>query len=75
MEGLDLHCQMILEEYREALPVLEQMKEKVLQTLREALERNNIIVTAIESRVKTEESLSGKLALKGQKYAMSERTI
>ena len=69
MEGLDLHCQMILEEYREALPVLEQMKEKVLQTLREALERNNIIVTAIESRVKTEESLSGKLALKGQKYA------
>lgn len=69
MEGLDLHCQMILEEYREALPVLEEMKDKVVQTLREALDRNNIIVTAIESRVKTEESLSGKLALKGQKYA------
>lgn len=69
MEGLDLHCQMILEEYREALPVLEEMKDKVVQTLREALARNNIIVTAIESRIKTEESLSGKLALKGQKYA------
>lgn len=69
MEGLDLHCQMILEEYREVLPVLEEMKAKVLQMLREALERNNIIVTAIEARVKTENSLAGKLALKGQKYA------
>lgn len=69
MEGLDLHCQMILEEYREALPVLEEMKGKVLQMLREALERNNIIVTAIEARIKTENSLAGKLALKGQKYA------
>lgn len=69
MEGLDLHCQMILEEYQEALPVLEEMKAKVLQMLREALERNNIIVTAIEARVKTENSLAGKLALKGQKYA------
>ena len=69
MEGLDLHCQMILEEYHEALPVLEEMKAKVLQMLREALERNNIIVTAIEARIKTEDSLSGKLALKGQKYA------
>ncbi len=69
MEGLDLHCQMILEEYQEALPVLEEMKTKVLQMLREALERNNIIVTAIEARVKTENSLAGKLALKGQKYA------
>lgn len=69
MEGLDLHCQMILEEYQEALPVLEEMKAKVLQMLREALERNNIIVTAIEARIKTEDSLSGKLALKGQKYA------
>ena len=69
MEGLDLHCQMILEEYREALPVLEEMKAKVLQMLREALERNNIIVTAIEARVKTENSLAGKLALKAQKYS------
>lgn len=69
MEGLDLHCQMILEEYQEALPVLEEMKAKVLQMLREALERNNIIVTAIEARIKTKDSLAGKLALKGQKYA------
>ena len=69
MEALDLHCQFILDEYREVLPTLEQLKEKVLQTLREALVRNGLIVTAVEGRVKTEESLAGKLALKGAKYA------
>ena len=69
MESLDLHCQLILEEYREALPTLKQMQEQVTATLRDALDRNGIIVTAIESRIKTEESLAGKLALKGHKYA------
>ncbi len=69
MEALDFHCQLILKEYREALPALERMKEQVTATLREALERNGLIVTAVEARVKTEESLIGKLALKGAKYA------
>ena len=69
MEALDLHCEMILDEYREALPMLERMKEEVLALLRDALDRNGIIVTAVEARIKTEESLSGKLALKGTKYA------
>lgn len=68
MEALDLHCQMILEEYRELIPTLEKQKEDVLRILKEALDRNGIIVTAIEARVKTEESLAGKLALKGSKY-------
>ena len=69
MDALDLHCQMILEEYRDALPDLERMRLQVLDTLREALERNGLVVTAIETRIKTEESLAGKLALKGGKYA------
>ena len=69
MEGLDLHSQLILEEYRERLPQMEQLKEEVLRMLREAVDRNGLVVTAIEARVKTEESLAGKLALKGQKYA------
>ena len=67
MDALDLHCQMILEEYRDALPDLERMRLQVLDTLREALERNGLVVTAIETRIKTEESLAGKLALKGGK--------
>ena len=72
MEALDLHCEMILDEYREARPMLERMKEEVLALLRDALDRNGIIVTAVEARIKTEESLSGKLALKGAKYASME---
>ena len=66
---MDLHTEMLLEEYRDSLPVFERMQEAVQQTLREALDRNGIIVTAVETRIKTEESLAGKLALKGTKYA------
>ena len=66
---MDLHSEMLLEEYRESRPVFEKMQAEVTHILREALERNGLIVTAIESRIKTEESLAGKLALKGTKYA------
>ena len=66
---MDLHSELILEEYREAKPVFEAMQAEVMRILREALERNGLIVTAVEARIKTEESLAGKLALKGSKYA------
>ncbi|MBR6493517.1 MAG: hypothetical protein IKT13_06230, partial [Paludibacteraceae bacterium] len=66
---MDLHSEMLLEEYREAKPVFEKMQAEVTRKLREALERNGLIVTAVETRIKTEESLAGKLALKGSKYA------
>ncbi|MBQ2608496.1 MAG: hypothetical protein II588_04685 [Paludibacteraceae bacterium] len=66
---MDLHSEMLLEEYREAKPVFEKMQVEVTRILREALERNGLIVTAVETRIKTEESLAGKLALKGSKYA------
>lgn len=69
MEALDLHCQLILEEYRDALPTLEKMKDAVLAKLQKALLRSGLIVTTMEARVKTEGSLTGKLALKGAKYA------
>ncbi len=69
MDALDLHCQLILEEYRDALPTLEKMKDAVLAKLQKALLRSGLIVTTMEARVKTEGSLTGKLALKGAKYA------
>ena len=56
MDGLDLHCELILEEYRTKLPVFQQVKAEVEHTLREALDRNGIVVTAVETRVKTEQS-------------------
>lgn len=66
--GLDLHSTMILEEYRENLPVFEKMREIVTNRIRKALDDNGILVTALESRIKTEKSLAGKLEIKGYKY-------
>lgn len=65
---LDIHCEMILDEYREKLPVFNKMKEIVLQLLHDRLSKNNIEVAGVEGRVKTEKSLTGKLELKGYKY-------
>ncbi len=66
---MDLHCEMIMEEYREAKPVLERMLVEIPALLRDKLAKNGIIVTAVDARIKTEESLKGKLELKGAKYA------
>lgn len=65
---LDMHGEMILEEYRAKLPVFEQLKTVVLKRLRQCLDENNIIVSGLEARIKTEKSLEGKLELKGYKY-------
>ncbi len=70
--GLDLHCRLILEEYREMVPVLERLKEVVLDIIRKDIADKGLMVTATEGRVKTEGSLAGKLELKGSKYATSE---
>lgn len=66
---MDLHCEMIMDEYREAKPVLERMLVEIPALLRDKLAHNGIIVTAVDARIKTEESLKGKLELKGAKYA------
>ena len=66
---MDLHCEMILDEYRAQLPVFEKMRDEVERMLNDALQRSGLMVTAVTSRIKTEQSLSGKLALKGAKYA------
>ena len=65
---LDFHGEMILEEYRTKLPVYERLKTVVLEQLGRCLNENNIIVSGLEARVKTEKSLTGKLELKGYKY-------
>jgi len=65
---LDIHCEMILNEYREKLPVFEKMKGVVLELLRTFLKEKGILVSGLEARVKTEQSLAGKLELKGYKY-------
>ena len=66
---LDAHCQAILEEYREHLPQFGEAAEKVVADLKKVFAKAGIVVASVESRVKTESSLVGKLELKGTKYA------
>ncbi len=66
--NLDMHCEMILDEYRQRQTTYEKLKNIVLETLTKTLHDNNMLVTAVEGRVKTEKSLTGKLELKGHKY-------
>lgn len=66
--GLDFHCQMILDEYIERKPLFDKICSIVLSQIRSILKENGLLVTAVEGRVKKEDSLAGKLIRKGQKY-------
>jgi ppGpp synthetase/RelA/SpoT-type nucleotidyltranferase len=65
---LSPHGEALLEEYRKRLPLLEQLSQQVYGQLSEILHAQGIEISAVEHRVKTEPSLIGKLALKGDKY-------
>ena len=65
---LDAHGEALMQQYRELLPMLEQLAKEAYDLLRRALREQGIYVTAMEYRVKTEKSLAGKLELKGAKY-------
>ena len=65
---LDPHGEALLQQYRELLPSLEDISKKAYDLLRRAIREQNIYVTAFECRVKTEQSLAGKLERKGAKY-------
>ena len=65
---MDLHTQILLEQYDSLLPVLERLCDVVKKQLETILQANDIEVTTVKARVKTRESLAGKLALKGGKY-------
>ncbi len=65
---LDPHCEAILQEYRDALPQCKAVAKEVYNTLKSTFDQAGLLVAAIEYRVKTENSLAGKLELKGGKY-------
>lgn len=65
---LDPHVEQLLQQYRELRPTLQQLADEATNMLRQALREQGVYVTAIEHRVKTEKSLTGKLELKGVKY-------
>ena len=66
--NLDLHSEMILDEYREKRPLFEKLQAVVDGEIRRIVADNHLYVTAMESRIKKEKSLAGKLELKGHKY-------
>lgn len=45
---LDVHCEMLLSEYHEKLPIYEKMKTVVLDLLRNCLDKNNILVSGLK---------------------------
>ena len=65
---LDAHGEMLLQQFRELRPTLEQLAKDAYDQLQHALHEQGIYVTGVEYRVKTEKSLAGKLELKGAKY-------
>ena len=65
---LDPHCEAIMEEFRAGLPQFKSVAKEVYDTLKRTFEEAGLLVAAIEYRVKAEDSLAGKLELKGQKY-------
>ena len=65
---MDPHTEMILEEYDQQLPLFQRLERIVQITLQDILDSNGLMVTAVNTRIKTRESLAGKLELKGYKY-------
>ncbi|MBP5335897.1 MAG: hypothetical protein J6Y63_00095 [Bacteroidales bacterium] len=65
---LDAHCEAILDEYRSGLPRFREVAAECEALLKKTFKEAGLLVAAIESRVKAEDSLAGKLELKGAKY-------
>jgi len=65
---LDIHGQMLMEQYYERRPLYDRVAQIANEALRRALDEQRVTVTTIECRVKSEKSLAGKLELKGAKY-------
>lgn len=65
---MDAHCEAIMEQYRAEKPIFETMRGVVLGSLRDSITSSGLVVDAVDGRVKEEQSLAGKLELKGQKY-------
>ena len=65
---LDLHGEMLLQEFRERQHLFLRLQDVVMEKLRQLVRQNHIELNSMESRVKGEASLAGKLRRKGSKY-------
>ena len=65
---LNMHTEMLLDEYHEQLPFFEKMETIVAERLRTCFDENHIHIAGLETRIKAEDSLANKIELKGYKY-------
>ena len=65
---LDPHCEAILQEFRDKKELFDLLERKATDMLMTALNKQGLYITAMEHRIKKENSLAGKLELKGAKY-------
>lgn len=68
MITLDPHSETILQEYRKQLPRFLEVENQIAKTISNYLSEAGIRIASLESRLKAESSLVGKLELKGAKY-------
>lgn len=66
------HGQQLLNKFLRLLPQMQQLKDTVHQQIVDTLHEQGVELNAIESRVKSEDSLAGKLERKGDKYRTLE---
>ena len=69
---LDAHGEELLQQYRERLPIFRRIEKLAFERMQQALQQQGLYVTSMEHRVKEEQSLAGKLELKGAKYQSLE---
>ena len=62
------HCQQILDQYKSKIQTYKSLAKIVEEKIRHFFDEAGLFVAALEHRLKTEDSLTGKLLLKGDKY-------
>ncbi|MCQ2387783.1 MAG: (p)ppGpp synthetase [Clostridia bacterium] len=65
---LDASSKHILEQYKQNIETYKKVQEIVTAEIKRVVNNFGMVVCGIESRIKTEKSLTGKLELKGYKY-------
>ena len=65
---MDNHVSILLDEYKENLPIYKDIQKIVLKKLNNFSNDFNTLINSITSRIKAEDSLRKKLELKGSKY-------